>query len=105
LALRGGLPFQHGGLAAVPGLDHGAVGGRERNALPGFQRMVLGIGGPGEPHAAAHHGQFAVSRVDAHGLAGAHLKGSAMKQLELRVHHQSPVADGTMIYHLTPKFQ
>jgi hypothetical protein len=87
-------------VVAVHGLDHDAIGGRERNTLPGAQLMVLGIGGPGEPHAASHHGQFAVRRVDAHGLAGAHLEGPAVKQLELRIHHQSPVADGTMIYDL-----
>jgi hypothetical protein len=59
--------------------------------------MVLSIAHASQPHAAAHHRQFTVDVVNAHRLAGAHLEGPAMKQFELRVHHQSPIQSLTIL--------
>jgi hypothetical protein len=64
---------------------------RDHDTLPGPKQVVLCIAGSGEPDAPADHHQFPVQRVDPKGLPPGHLEGPAMNQLELRIHHQSPV--------------
>ncbi|HWI10464.1 MAG TPA: hypothetical protein VNU48_03970 [Burkholderiaceae bacterium] len=51
-----------------------------------------------QPDAAVEHRQLAAQRPQTRGI-GMELEGSAMKQLELRIHHQSPALGVAMIGH------
>jgi hypothetical protein len=84
------LPVDDGRLVSLPLFDHHRIGGAQHDALASVEHMVLQLATAREPDATTQHAQFAAARVDAHRLPPVHPEGPAMKQLELRIHHQSP---------------
>jgi hypothetical protein len=91
-ALAGiGLPLQRRPLAAVPGLDHDLLARLKPDPVACPEHMVAGVAAAGQPDAAADDREFAARRTDAQRLFEGQLEGPAMKQFELRFHHQSPI--------------
>jgi hypothetical protein len=57
-----------------------------------------------QPDTPVEHRQVTAQRPQTGGI-GMELEGSAMKQLELRIHHQSPALGVVMIGHLAFEIQ
>jgi hypothetical protein len=62
--------------------------------------MVAEVVGARQPDAAVEHRQVTAEAPEMGGV-GTELEGPAMKQLELRIHHQSPAFSIAMIGHIT----
>ncbi|HZT55462.1 MAG TPA: hypothetical protein VFA35_04495, partial [Burkholderiaceae bacterium] len=62
--------------------------------------VVAEVVGARQPDGAVEHGQFTAQAPEVSGV-GPELEGSAMKQVELRIHHQSPAFGIAMISHIT----
>jgi len=60
--------------------------------------MIAQVVRPRQPDTPVEHRQFTAQRAQARGI-GMELEGSAMKQLELRIHHQSPALGVAIIGH------
>jgi hypothetical protein len=66
--------------------------------------VVAEIAVAGQPDAAVDHRQLTAQATQRNRFR-AELEGSAMKHLELRIHHQSPVLGVTIIGHSTVEIQ
>jgi hypothetical protein len=73
-------------------LDHGGVGRLQHDALTGLEHMVFGVAAPRDPDLATAHRELAAQVVDPQGLPPERLKDCPLTCVELRFHHQSPVA-------------
>jgi hypothetical protein len=62
--------------------------------------MIAQVVRPCQPDTPVEHRQLA-AQAPQMGRIGMQLEGSAMKQLELRIHHQSPALGIAMIGHIT----
>jgi hypothetical protein len=108
------VPAHHQRFACVPGADHGVLGHAQAHALAGFDEVVAEVTVARQPDPALQHAQLAAEPAQVHGVAGVDAKrraacgagrGAAKVPIELRIHHQSPVRNITMIILATWKIQ
>jgi hypothetical protein len=72
---------------AVERFDHHVLVDAEPHALTGFEDVVAEVVVARQPDAAIDHGEFATQTAKMCRVARVHLKGPAVKHLELRIHH------------------
>jgi hypothetical protein len=99
-------------LAGAGRFDDRAFVDPEADLLARLDEVVAQVAVAGQPDATAEHRELAAEPIETHRFGGGNaqqftiarvghrrwqLEGPAMKHLELRIHHQSPVCDVAII--------